>query len=114
MNRPVAEPLLTIAGLDLDRVCELLRLPRAGWPAAGPLRQLAEALAVQVLATALRDRQRLTWEAALLEACDRLGVKFDSHTRTLRKWRAAARRQPDPAAPGSGDRQAVPSLRRVS
>lgn len=114
MNRPVAEQLLAIAGLDLDRACELLRLPRDGCMAAGPLRQVAEALAVQVLATALRDRQGLTWEAALLEACDRLGVKRDSHTRTLRKWRAAAKRQIGPEAPASGDRRAVPSLRRVS
>ena len=54
MNVALVESLLHGAGVDLDRVCAQLRLPRDGWAAFGPLRQFVQALAVQQLAAELK------------------------------------------------------------
>lgn len=93
-----------VAGVDLDTLCQLLRVERASWHRVPAIAALATASAMQSLAVELRDHGGLTsWEAAWYEAAHRLGVNASSHERLLRRWIASAK-----GGKSSGDTPAPP------
>lgn len=89
---PEIEALLESGGVDLDRICAALRLPRDGWLGIPSLRTLAPTLAAEVLTVRIRASEpRLSRAAALRKACDRLGLSFWDHTSVIKRERRRAK-----------------------